>query len=106
MAHGGDFTCNNGTGGQSIYGTMFKEENLTLKHDKPYLLTMANSGPNTDGSQSYITFIAADWLNGKNVVFGKVIDGVDVVKKIEVLGMASGKPIRKISIQDCGVLPS
>ncbi|OEH76218.1 peptidyl-prolyl cis-trans isomerase [Cyclospora cayetanensis] len=104
MLQGGDFTDGNGTGGESIYGERFADENFTLNHDKPYLLSMANAGPNTNGSQFFITTVNCDWLNGKHCVFGKVIDGIDVVKTIEKVGTNSGKPQQTVTIADCGQL--
>ncbi len=104
MLQGGDFTNHNGTGGKSIYGAKFADENFNLKHDKPYLLSMANSGPGTNGSQFFITTVKTPWLDGKHVVFGEVTDGSDLVKTIEGLGSSSGKTSGKITIEDCGVL--
>jgi peptidylprolyl isomerase len=106
MLQGGDFTRGNGTGGKSIYGEKFADENFTLKHTKPGQLSMANAGPNTNGSQFFITTIATTWLDGRHVVFGEVADNesMRVVKSLELVGSASGKVKEeaKPTIADCG----
>mmetsp|Transcript_15583 Transcript_15583/g.19304 ORF Transcript_15583/g.19304 Transcript_15583/m.19304 type:complete len:197 (-) Transcript_15583:299-889(-) len=104
MLQGGDFTDHNGRGGESIYGNRFDDENFKHTHDKPFLLSMANAGPNTNGSQFFITTVKTSWLDGKHVVFGEVLEGQDVVKLIEGLGSSSGRTNKKIVITDSGEL--
>lgn len=104
MLQGGDFTRHNGTGGKSIYGEKFADENFARRHTRPGLLSMANCGPNTNGSQFFITTVVTPWLDGKHVVFGEVASGMELVKKIESQGTQSGSPRTKITIADCGQL--
>jgi len=104
MIQGGDFTQGNGRGGESIYGEKFKDENFELKHTKKYLLSMANAGPNTNGSQFFITTVKTPWLDGRHVVFGEVLKGQDVVDAIEAVGSRSGKVSKTVTIVDSGMI--
>merc|ERR1740117_833454 len=104
MAQGGDFTVGDGTGGESIYGEKFPDENFINKHTGAGILSMANSGPNTNGSQFFLCTKATPHLDGKHCVFGQVVEGMDVVKKIEELGNASGKTAQDVVIADCGTV--
>lgn len=104
MAQGGDFTRGDGRGGHSIYGNKFDDENFILRHTKAGLLSMANSGEDTNGSQFFITFDATAWLDGKHVVFGEVVEGMNVLRQIERLGTQSGSTTKRIVIEDSGQL--
>merc|ERR1712244_121162 len=104
MCQGGDFTRQNGTGGKSIYGEKFADENFVLKHVRPGLLSMANCGPNTNGSQFFVTTAVTSWLDGKHVVFGEVSEGMDVVRAIEKVGSQSGTTRQKVIVANCGQL--
>ena len=104
MIQGGDTTRGDGTGGASVYGEKFKDEKLDVAHTKAGLLSMANSGPDSNGSQFFITVAETPWLDGKHVVFGEVLEGYDVVQKMEAVGDESGTPKQKVMLTDCGEL--
>ena len=104
MCQGGDFTRGNGTGGESIFGEKFADENFTLKHAGPGTLSMANSGPNTNASQFFITTTKTDWLDGKHVVFGRVVRGMEVVSAVDKVGSESGRTRQPVLITDSGQL--
>lgn len=104
LCQGGDLTQGNGTGGRSIYGETFDDENYILSHTGPGVLSMANNGRDTNGSRFLISTVKTSWFDGKQVVFGAVVDGMEVVRKIEGLGSQSGKTSKKIVIADCGQL--
>lgn len=102
MAQGGDITRGNGTGGSSIYGRTFPDENMSIKHIQRGMLSMANSGPNTNGSQFFITFIPCDWLDGNHCVFGELIEGSETLDAIEKCGSRSGTTSSRLIVEDCG----
>ena len=104
MCQGGDFTNHNGTGGKSIYGDRFDDEKFQLTHTGPGILSMANAGPNTNGSQFFICTVKTDFLDGKHCVFGEVVEGMEVLKSVEKVGSGSGSTSEKVVIKDSGQL--
>lgn len=104
VLQGGDITQGDGTGGASVFGGPFKDESFAVQHDKPFLLSMANAGPDTNTSQFFITVCPAPWLNEKHCVFGEVVDGYEVLQRIEDVGTPTGKPYKRVVIAECGQL--
>merc|ERR1719510_2113617 len=104
MIQGGDFISHNGNGGYSIYGGVFEDENFDIKHDRPGTLSMANKGPNTNSSQFFICTVATPGMNGRNVAFGYVTKGLDVVRAIELVETDNNTPVKKVVIKDSGEL--
>ena len=104
IREGGDFTHHDGTGGETVYdGKLIEDESFEVQHNRPYLLSMANKGrPNSNGSQFFITTVKTQWLDGKHVVFGRVLEGQEIIKNIEQLGSDNGKPRAKVTIVDSG----
>lgn len=105
LLQGGAFTTRNGTGGKSIYGETFADENFVVKHNKIGMLSMANTGPDTNNSQFFITLVPTKWLNGKHVAFGEITSGVELLEPIAAMGTRTGRITKKVLIQNCGELP-
>lgn len=103
MMQGGDFTSGDGTGGESIYGYKFEDENFDIRFEKG-VIAMANAGPDTNGSQFFITFANTSFLNGKHVVFGRVLDGWTTVESVEKQGSMTGKPKKVVKFEKCEIM--
>ena len=104
IVQSGDFVKNDGSSNECIYGPKFPDENFVVKHSEPGIVSCANSGRNSNGCQFFITLIKAPWLDGRHVAFGKVVEGMDIVEKIQGCGSSSGSPKQTVEISDCGEL--
>jgi peptidylprolyl isomerase len=102
LVQSGDFIANDGSQNESVYGPRFEDEKFSVRHDQPGIVSMANSGRNSNGGQFFITLVKAPWLDGRHVAFGRVIEGMDIIELIQAAGTSSGTPKQSIQIADCG----